>query len=91
MQRSAIERSFGARFLRASPIPVAGKSYGNEISAAATADGGAIVCVRADDTGSPTMWESRSSPGAASWAPLSRGHFPLYVAANAISKSSKWT
>jgi hypothetical protein len=68
------------------PYRMRPKSYGSEISAAPTADGGAIALVR--PYRSPVMWQTRTaSPGGAAWQPLARGSFPLYAAADQMVRT----
>ena len=54
------------------------KSFGNDVSAAPLADGGALALVR--PYLSTVMWQTRAEPGGAKWAPLARGSFPMYAA-----------
>jgi hyaluronoglucosaminidase len=50
-----------------------------EMAVAETAEGEVIALVRPCFAHSPVMWTSRSNDGGASFAPLSRGHFPNYA------------
>ena len=59
-----------------------------EMAVAETAEGEVIALVRPCFAHSPVMWTSRSNDGGASFAPLSRGHFPNYANFWALTRVS---
>jgi hypothetical protein len=61
-------------------------SFGSEIAAAPTADGGVLTFIR--DQQHSTMWTGRADAGGGSWAPLCRAPFPMFATADSMVRTS---